>query len=152
MVFMNQPGINVDIKGEEELLRKFDKLDELAGAKVVRRVLRSGAKVIQQEAIRLAPIGMDRAAADSSKAIRNNIKIRWFGRAFQQQVRFEAPHAHLAELGTLPRYVKSGGFRGRMPAKPYARPAFDTKKGEALKVIGRNLKRNIDRLTKKLNG
>jgi HK97 gp10 family phage protein len=46
-------------------------------------------------------------------------------------------HAHLVELGTDPRYHKDGKFVGQMPAQPYLRPAFDQKKGEAVRIARR---------------
>lgn len=51
-----------------------------------------------------------------------------------------APHAHLVEFGTGPRYQKTTGkFVGVMPAQPFIRPAFDVKKGAALTAIKREI-------------
>ena len=35
----------------------------------------------------------------------------------------KGPHRHLVELGTGPRYTRSGAYRGVMPARPFMEPA-----------------------------
>ena len=43
-----------------------------------------------------------------------------------------APHAHLVEFGTGPRYQKSGKYVGIMTPDPFLRPAWDANKDEVL--------------------
>ena len=47
-----------------------------------------------------------------------------------------APHGHLAEFGTGPRYHESGKSTGSMPAQPFVRPAFDAFKGVVARAFG----------------
>ena len=59
----------------------------------------------------------------------------------------QGAHGHLVEFGTLPRWTQTKGFfnqlrhglkgayRGIMPAKPFLRPAFDSRVGEALVIL-----------------
>jgi len=48
--------------------------------------------------------------------------------------------AHLVEFGTADRYQqKSGKYVGRMPAKPFMRPAWDASKDATLAGIGADL-------------
>lgn len=52
------------------------------------------------------------------------------------RVMLTAPHAHLVEFGTDPRFHKSTGkSTGTMPAHPFVRPAWDSKSLEALGTI-----------------
>lgn len=43
-----------------------------------------------------------------------------------------APHAHLVEFGTGPRYQKNGKYVGIMTPDPFLRPAWDANKDEVL--------------------
>lgn len=52
------------------------------------------------------------------------------------RVMVTAPHAHLVEFGTAPRYQKSTGkFVGAMPANPFTRRAWDGSAAGALGTI-----------------
>jgi HK97 gp10 family phage protein len=46
-----------------------------------------------------------------------------------------APHAHLGEYGTVPRFRKSGGTTGQMPARPFFRPAEEQSRNEVNSLI-----------------
>ncbi len=48
-----------------------------------------------------------------------------------------APHAHLIEFGTGPRYWKSGKFTGHVTPKPFMRPAWDAMEPGMLDDLGR---------------
>ena len=50
-----------------------------------------------------------------------------------------APHAHLIEFGTGPRYTKSGAFRGSVAPQPMLQPAWDAHKGQLLEGLGARL-------------
>lgn len=47
------------------------------------------------------------------------------------------------EKGTAARYVKSGGFRGRILATPFLRPAFEAQKDRALVVFKDDLSEGV---------
>ena len=49
------------------------------------------------------------------------------------------------EKGTGPRRRKSGGSTGSMPAEPFLRPAFDANKERVAQIVGRDMKRLLER-------
>ncbi len=55
-----------------------------------------------------------------------------------------APHAHLVEFGTGPRWHESGKYVGQMPAKPFMRPAFDAEVKPYIRKIGEALLLSIE--------
>ena len=56
-----------------------------------------------------------------------------------------APHAHLLEFGTGPRYHKSGKFVGAVMADPFMRPAWDQHRGQMLEKLGANIWAEIEK-------
>lgn len=50
-----------------------------------------------------------------------------------------APHAHLYEFGTAPRYHKSGKYVGAQMADPFLRPAWDANRDAMLKILQREI-------------
>ena len=54
-----------------------------------------------------------------------------------------APHAHLVEFGTGPRYHKGGKFVGIMPPDPFLRPAWDANKDEVLANLAETIREAI---------
>jgi len=65
-----------------------------------------------------------------------------------------APHAHLVEFGTGPRYQKkTGRYTGSMPPAPYLRNAFDATRRQALEILRdemwKNIMRSAERIRKK---
>lgn len=64
------------------------------------------------------------------------------------RVMVTAPHAHLVEFGTVPRFHKSGKSVGVMPAHPFVRPAWDGTSMAALSTIKTTLASEIARAAK----
>lgn len=58
-----------------------------------------------------------------------------------------APHAHLLEFGTQPRFHKNGRFVGAVMADPFMRPAWDAHKDSLLEQLGAEV---WDQITKAL--
>jgi len=56
-----------------------------------------------------------------------------------------APHAHLLEFGTGPRFHKSGKFVGAVLADPFMRPAWDQHRGQMLEKLGANIWAEIEK-------
>lgn len=50
-----------------------------------------------------------------------------------------APHAHLVEWGTGPRYTKTGKYLGIADPQPFMRPAFDTQKDVYIKFVSASI-------------
>lgn len=58
--------------------------------------------------------------------------------------------AHILEFGTAPRQRKNGGFTGQVKPRPFLRPALDTKGREAVDVILKIMRLNIETIASQL--
>jgi hypothetical protein len=56
-----------------------------------------------------------------------------------------APHAHLIEFGTGPRFHSSGKYVGAVMADPFMRPAWDAHKATMTKRLGEEIWAEIER-------
>ena len=56
-----------------------------------------------------------------------------------------APHAHLVEFGTGPRYQANGKYVGIMPPDPFLRPAWDANKDEVLATLATAIREEIEK-------
>lgn len=91
--------------------------------------------------IRIAPkIKASQFAESIVKDIRNR-RLMFVGSG--------APHAHLVEFGTGPRYHKSGKYVGIMPPDPFLRPAWDANKDRVLAILAEAIKEEIARAIKR---
>jgi HK97 gp10 family phage protein len=54
-----------------------------------------------------------------------------------------APHAHLVEFGTGPRYHANGKYVGVMPPDPFLRPAWDANKDQVLATLAEVIREEI---------
>ncbi|WP_323783447.1 HK97-gp10 family putative phage morphogenesis protein [Leisingera sp.] len=58
----------------------------------------------------------------------------------------DAPHAHLYEFGTAPRFHKETGKSvGAMPARPFMRPAWDANQAAMLETLKREIWAEIEK-------
>lgn len=104
-----------------------------------RRVVRAGGKPIREEARRLCPV----LSGELKKSIQTRVTTRRKVYTLAA-VGARQHHAHLVEFGTAPHYIplrksqRRGLNRGvKHPgakAKPFLRPAFDSKKDEAIEA------------------
>ena len=132
------------MSGAQALDGVLKKLPERVARNVVRRAVTKGAKVIEEEMRARAPVGatgnlkasigqVGVKSRDKSKLTRTVGALKGAGR--------KGFHAHLLEFGTV-----------KMAARPFIRPAFDQTKGEALKVIGMELGKGVEKAARKLAG
>lgn len=56
-----------------------------------------------------------------------------------------APHAHLVEFGTGPRFQRNGKYVGIMPPDPFLRPAWDANKDQVLANLARAVREEIEK-------
>lgn len=56
-----------------------------------------------------------------------------------------APHAHLLEFGTGPRFHKKGRFTGAVAPQPMLQPAWDMHKNQLLEGLGKRLWEEIEK-------
>ena len=140
-----------EMHGFEDIDRVLAALPGKLGPQVLTRTLRKAAKPLTDEAKRLVP----KDSGELAKSI-GVIAAKDFGdytgvyvgprRGF-----YAGHHAHLVEYGTVmrkldkPRVVKIGGktvtitHTGTMPAKPFMRPAYDSKIGEVQEEVKKEL-------------
>jgi HK97 gp10 family phage protein len=147
-------GRNLSFTGISELTEVLDALagDKKLSGKVVRGILNKAAKPIIQKAKELAP----KEDGDLQKAI-GTIPGRGQGKGEQVYIgprrggRFKGYAGHLVEYGTAPHIIRAKAAGGQLhlrgnvfaeevqhpgaTAKPFMRPAFDSKKDEAIGII-----------------
>ena len=134
----------IKLTGFDTLGKIFSELPEDIAKKVGIAALRLGAKPILEQAQNLVPEGRTGKLADSL-AIANVKSTRPEVTVYARRKKgFGGWHAHLVELGTKPHDIKNAIIKGKFyplihhpgtAPKPFLRPAFLSKKEEALKVI-----------------
>lgn len=164
-------SFNVDsvVLGLSDVRQKMQSLPRQLGINIVRNAVRDGAVVIQEEARRLVPVQKIRgggvlkrsivAESDRPKGSDTRIFGRVIVRYRNKAVRNPRSYAHLVEFGTAPHTVSKGSkLKGRYQVRalqygiqhpgakphPFIRPAFDTKKEEALQVVADRIRRDIE--------
>lgn len=99
-------------------------------------------------------IGVFKTTAKSQKQSRvkvtKDVADAYVGVGYRRGSAGYAPHAHLVEYGTGPRFQKSGRFVGQMPAQPFMRPAYDTDKAAFIGRISAAILKQIDRAKARL--
>lgn len=83
-------------------------------------------------------------ASDSRKPGKQEVRM-FMGPNYRPGTPGYAPHAHLVEFGTEERVTKGGVNRGRMPAQPFIRPAYDAGKLGVIDRLGQALWEQIDK-------
>lgn len=136
-------GVTFEVEGLKELQEKLRAL----GPKVARNALRSavnaGAQVVRKEVQARAPIdtGTLRRAIyiKQIRELSNEFQQTFYigvrrGKKYQKK-KMDAWYAMMVEFGT-----------SKMPAKPYIRPAFESKKVEAAARIKEKLMERIEKM------
>lgn len=124
--------MTITIKGMDVLNRRLKALSDNTRGELLRKAGLAGAEVVRDEAQRLAPKRTGRGAAgikveaDQVSGSRTTAKVGYDKK--------DAWHMGFQELGTL-----------HHAAQPHLRPALDTKKGQAVREVGRVLKTGVDR-------
>lgn len=136
---------------DAELVAKLKKLEAVAGVTTLRKALLRGSKPIRAEAQATAPV----LTGKLKSKIRSVSKVaRRYGVLCYVMVKVR--YAHLVEFGTAPHFMgKQGGGKsvlGRKvhpgaAARPFLRPAFDTKKGEAVAETREALRAAVKKAT-----
>lgn len=141
------------ITGAKEMEKVLKQLPDHIARRVLKSAVMAGAKVIQDEAIANAPIGTREKTDWKGRKVGPGILKRSIKR-FEIK---ESDHSVTIGIG-----IKKGSraFYGRflefgtskLAARPWLRPAFDTKAPEALAKMGKALGKGIERAAKKLAG
>lgn len=122
----------IQVDGLDEAVRRVQSITSSLEAREVEKVLSKGMRVIRDEAKQRVPVrtGLLKSAI---KARIGKRKGKYVAGAFSAVDFKRAPHAYLVEYGT--RHSR---------AKPYFRPAWDTKKDEVKKQIEDDLRALIE--------
>jgi len=132
-------GMTVKLSGASKLARRLAALERNAGRTILSRATAAGAEVIRQEAVRLAPRSARKGVHAADHIKRRRVKASRsraeFAIGYDKK---KAWYLRFLELGT--KFIS---------AQPHLRPALDTKKNEATREVGRELKRGIDAARKK---
>lgn len=140
--------------GLRELGLAMKALGKEVGEKLSRRATGRAANVVKKAAVakvvsnpsvdegdlRDAIIAKRAGKGESKLTSEHVVTVRGRGKPYNKKGQriARAPHAHLVEFGTV-----------NMPAEPVLRPAFESKKQEAVRVIADTLKRGIDQQTRR---
>ena len=164
-------GVSVKVEGIRELRAQILAMSKILSPDLVEPILLKGAETVAAEARRRAPVGPGSKKHGPGGVLRRSIVAKTLRRrgespapsiaALDRRLMSDtmgansrAPHAHMVEFGTNERIGKkrtkgerdyTGRRFGIMPAKPFLRPAFDSKKREVLEQITRDLGALVDR-------
>ena len=129
------------VAGLRELDDNLAALPNAAAKAVVRRGLSKELQPVADMANALWPGADDSAFAVSTKLKRGQTKPDTAPHAVTVYVGSTnaAPHAHLREWGTEPRYHKSGKYVGAVAPVPSLTPAWDAYRGQILQGIAATL-------------
>ena len=132
--------MRVEVKGIKELEKELDRV-----AQEMRDSLNMGtvdaAEATASTIRRHAPGKISEAVATKPLPRKSNYpEVTMVGVDF-----FKAPHSHLVEFGTGPRYHASGKYVGQMPADPFFRRSIDEARGTIKNTIRDRAKEPIDR-------
>ena len=140
-------SVTIELVGMDDVLNRLKKLPEKPTRRVTRKFLRAGSTPILKESRRLTP----KDTGELRKAWKRSF-AKSFDRDQWVKVRNPAPHAHLVEFGTGERFTKDGKSKGSMPARPFLRPAVESKKGEAVRAMVKKADEEFPKEWEKLKG
>jgi HK97 gp10 family phage protein len=137
---------------DRELRRQLNQLeDKVAGDKSLRNALVSGARPMAKEAKELAPV--DTGELKKSIGVRTRKVARW---GYEASVAARTYYAHLVEFGVAPHFIGRKSKAGKRTlwrkihpghtARPFLRPAFDTKKSESVDKTRQRLREVVDKV------
>lgn len=129
---MAKNAMRIDIKGLDEAVRRVRSLTSSLEAKDVEKVLVKGMQVVRDEAKQRVPVktGLLKSAL---KARIGKRRGKMVAGAFSAVDFRKAPHAYLVEYGTR-----------HSQAKPYFRPAWDSREGDVKKQIENDLRKLLE--------
>ena len=146
------------LTGLKELQRTLQKLPDELQAPAVKGALIDAAEPMRREAVDLAP--HDEGDLEDSIVVTDEAMDPLADRPDEVSVYFGvdvekptfAPHGHLVEFGTGPRYLENGKYVGEMPAQPFMRPSFDNNWKGLVRAFGSELGRYIESAAATLAG
>ena len=134
------------VEGLREIDNALAALPKATSKAVVRRALAKELQPVADMANGLWPGADDSAFAVSSKLKRGQPELELGANAVRVFVGStkSAPHAHLLEWGTEPRYHKSGKYTGAVPPTPMLTPSWEAHKGRILEGLAASLRDELE--------
>lgn len=138
-------SVDVLFQGFDELKRAFLGMPEVLQKKIMRGPLRVGEKLIQQEAMRRAPV--DTGLMRDSMIVRalKRSRVRYGYKLMYRTLPTVPSDVHGVGLAKVtkagkrhfyPAVIEYGATKGNHPPMPFLRPAFDAKKDEVVALVG----------------
>lgn len=128
----------VTVSGLADLEKRLTALSADMGGKIARGATSAGARVIQKEAQRLAPVLT--GAGKKSIVVKRNTRTQL---AAEYAVGWKKPKKKGDPDAWYMRIVELGSVK--MTPRPHMRPAFDGKKAAAVDKIAEVLKKRLDK-------
>lgn len=154
-----------ELKGFKELYRALDHLPEFVKKAELEPLVIDALIPMMVTAIRLAPddsltgppwnlpTSIDISTRQRSGPAKHDRQLgRFDARAYMGPTKYGYPQAIFAEFGTGARYQKSTDpdrYVGVMVATPYMRPAWDTEKHGALKILADRMGERLTLIARK---
>lgn len=137
--------IRLALKGMDDLYKGLE-LRKSQVTAMRKEALGEGAKIIADEADSLAPEnGYIRIDVKTEEAIIGFDKEKWYWRFFELGAKAHAIKGDpLVFEGYQGLVVTRGVAHPGMAARPFLRPALDTEKDEAIKVMGEIVRRKVE--------
>lgn len=139
-----------------ELEYMLNQLPKEMSKTVLRNALKKAAKPTQEAAEANAPVGptgnLKGGIIVSTKLKDRTVRSKTGVIVFVGADAVKAPHAHLVEFGTGPRFHESGKYVGQMPANPFFRNAWDATKKQDLDVFTSEMGNELQKAVRRLKG
>ncbi len=144
----------VTVKGDDKLIKKFDKLKIATQNRIARRASKTAMIPVKNKQKTLLKSNGSQETGALVRSIgqktvtQKNVTMTFVGprvgdqyaSVWQGRIRKPHKYAHLVEFGYGP-----GGFRKRtMPAKPFAKPSLLNQQDIVVGILGRELGRLIE--------
>lgn len=147
----------LEIKGLEKFRRGLQDLPVKVAKRVLRKSIKEGAELIKEEAKIKAHV--------LSGALRESLEVKmksggpfeavaWVQSTKDYNNKHSAWYAALVEYGSAYVIIKKKKViaTGRIPPKPFMRPAFESARSQAEQLIADELSKNVLKEWKKLSG
>lgn len=123
--------IYVNVKGIKELEKEIGRMKELVMAELEKGT-QDAARIVAAAVVSATPHQSFKDAVATKPLPR---KTNYPATTLVGLVHARAPHAHLVEFGTGPRYLSNGKHVGSMPANPFFRWSVDASRNAVREVI-----------------
>lgn len=136
---MSSNSVELKLEGMDQVFRQIDQLSNDLKQKLEKEAVKAGLEPIEDEAVRLAPVGMTGNLANSIKTQVRRVNGGLYGRVIAK-----APHSHLVEYGFWwTKKLKSGwkkryfyvGDPSGIGPRPFMRPAIEAKADQAVEAV-----------------